>query len=40
MREWEWEGMEINILLWEGMFLHNNMRIGWEWEYGRGNGGE
>ena len=42
MREWEWEGMEINILLREGkgMFLYNTMRMGWELEYDHGNGSE
>ena len=32
MREWEWEGMEINILLREGMGMlsYITMRMGWE----------
>ena len=36
----EWEGMELNILLGEGMgmFIFNTMGMGWEWEYGHGNG--
>ena len=39
MREWEWEGMGINILLREGlgMFLYTTMKIGWEYDYGNGS---
>ena len=39
MREWEWEGMGINILLREGvgMFLCTTIGMGWKWEYGHDN---
>ena len=38
----EWEGMEINILLREGMemFLYTTMGMGWKSEYDHGNGRE
>ena len=39
---WEWEGMGINILLWDGMEMlsYITMGMGWKWEYGLGNGRE
>ena len=39
-RVWEWEGMEINTLLREGMemLVYSTMEMGWEWKYGHGNG--
>ena len=39
MREWEWEGMGINILLRDEMdiFLYTTI---WEWEYGHRKGRE
>ena len=38
----EWEEMGIDILLREeiGTFLYATMGMGWEWEYGLGNGRE
>ena len=39
MQEWEWEGIEINVLLQEimGMFEYTTMGMGWEWKYGNEN---
>ena len=39
MQEWEWEGIEINVLLQEimGMFEYTTMGMGWEWKYGHEN---